>query len=127
MFLDRVDAGKKLGRSPFTIRDWQYAGLLTPVVLGDPPCIHYEASELLAAAREMQRRYRERPCVAGPGRGHKSSKRPAIAHALGLGHTVEETAHLVGVSVALVRAVRREQRANEKQDRPAQKRCPETK
>lgn len=113
MFLDRADAGKKLGRSEYTIRDWQYAGLLTPVMTGDPPRIHYEASELLAAAREMQRRYLERRFVAGPGRGHKSDKRPEIADALALGLTVIETARLVGVSMALVRAVRREQRANE--------------
>lgn len=67
---------------------------------------------MLRAAREMGRRYRERPHKAGPGRGHKSHERPEIIDALRLGLTTEEVARQVGVSCALISAVRRELRSD---------------
>lgn len=63
-------AAKLCGRSPITLRDWVTLGHLNADRPGPFPDWYVDVDDLLNAAQEQMRRYRERPIAPGPGRGH---------------------------------------------------------
>lgn len=67
VWLDRYDAERFTGRSGRTLRDWSRLGMVRTGKRGGQ--IVYERASLRIAQREAARRYRDRPVVAGPGRG----------------------------------------------------------
>lgn len=62
-------AAELCGRSPLTLRDWVMRGHLKADRPGRFPDWFVDVDDLLDAALEQQRRYRERPIKPGPGRG----------------------------------------------------------
>lgn len=66
-WLDRYDAERFTGRSSRTLRDWSRNGTVRTGKRGGR--IVYELASLRIAQREAARRYRDRPVIAGPGRG----------------------------------------------------------
>lgn len=71
MLVPLKKAAELCGRSPLTIRDWVARGHLRAE---KPPAgdFHHwliDTDDLLVAATERMRRYRQRPIKPGPGRG----------------------------------------------------------
>lgn len=66
-WLDRYDAERLTGRSSRTLRDWSRLGMVRTGKRGGR--VVYERGSLRIAQRVAATRYRDRPVVAGPGRG----------------------------------------------------------
>lgn len=67
VWLDRFDAERLTGRSSRTLRDWASRGTVRTGRRGGQ--ILYDRASLKIAQREAARRYKDRPVIAGPGRG----------------------------------------------------------
>ncbi|WP_009477394.1 hypothetical protein [Rhodococcus sp. JVH1] len=72
-WLDEFDAARFAGKTTRTLRRWRQQELLRarPDVHG---VMRYNKLSLMFASMAAQYNYRNRPFVAGPGRGHKKEK-----------------------------------------------------
>lgn len=107
MLLDREQAAKRLGRHPTVIRDWHLRGVL-PVARYEGRRALYDARALLAAAREMRRRYQERSHTPGSGRGHRHPATAEIRDRIKAGESTRDILNAIGCSERTVRRNRRE-------------------
>lgn len=120
MLLSRAEAAKKVGRSPFTIRDWSAAGILPVAGRGPNNEALHRAEDLLRAARLMRSRYRERAFIAGSGRSKRHAATDQIRRRILAGEGTKAIAEAVSCSASTVIRNRRDLAAQNTRELNAQ-------
>ena len=110
MLLSREQAGKLLGRSPLTIRDWQVKHGL-PVARREGRRVLYDSRAVLAMARQRRENYRSRSFIPGAGRGRRHPLTALISEMVKAGEKPSDIAEACSCSISTVYRVRKELRA----------------
>ena len=106
MLLSRREAARRLGRSEYTIRDWERMGLL-PVARREGRRILYDSRRLLEVARLRRNNYRNRKFVAGTGRGRLHPRTDDIIAMIEAGESTKDIVSACDCSETTVRRIRR--------------------
>jgi DNA-binding transcriptional MerR regulator len=106
VLLTRREAARRLGRSEYTIRDWERMGLL-PVARREGRRILYDSRRLLEVARLRRNNYRNRNFIAGTGRGNRHPATAEIERRILAGERTADIAKACQASETTVRRIRR--------------------
>lgn len=120
MLLNRVEAAKRLGRSPLTVRDWEISGQLPVAKRDKRGRALYSAKDLLDCARRMRANYLERPHVPGTGRGRLHPATEEIERRVVAGERTSDIARDCGCSTSTVSRIRRKIRVLNSTETPEQ-------
>ncbi|MBE7193394.1 MAG: MerR family transcriptional regulator [Gordonia polyisoprenivorans] len=106
MLLSRAEAAKKIGRSPWTLRDWQRFGLL-PVARREGRRVFYDSRHVLSVAKQRRENYRSRPFVPGTGRGRLHPRTDDIIAMIEASESTRDIVSACDCSETTVRRIRR--------------------
>lgn len=120
MLLDRDEAAKRLGRSRFTVRDWEVSGQLPVARRDERGRALYQARDLLDCARRMRNNYAQRPIVPGSGRGRFHPATEEIERRIVAGERTAHIADACSCSISTVFRIRRKMQALNPTETPEQ-------